>query len=146
MHDESDAPPIEVKESPKKLSQNERIMAAMLLAAMFALCCATSLTAISTEHETDSIRPEMQALAEEGKPEAVLWVGEHSTTPDISFGDKLQAAAETGHPESMYRYALFMGYRGQPDEKQAWMQKAADAGYPQAVLIMHNKNAISATR
>lgn len=140
MHDQTDLPPAMAQDTgPRKLSRNEKVMAAMLLAAIVALGVASSLRAISSNQEVESIRPEMEALADRGEPEAVLWVAEHSIEPDVSLGEKLKAAAETGHPESMYRFALFLGYRNLPDDKYTWMQKAADTGYPQAVLIMHNR-------
>lgn len=138
MHDETPAKTQEA--APRKLSRNERIMAGMLLAAIIALGAASGMTASTSDREAELIRPEMKALADKGKPEAVLWVAEHSNTPDVDLGEKLKAAAETGHPESMYRYALFLGYRNLADDKYTWMQRAADVGYPQAVLVMHNRN------
>jgi len=138
MHDETDEPPV-IEASQRKLTNNERILVALFLGVAAILGVSHSLSAVSKKSEVDAIREEMQVLADAGQPEAFLWVSKNVDARDVHYAEKLKAAAETGHPESVYRYALFLGFRSQPLERDAWMRKAAEVGYPQAVTIMHNK-------
>lgn len=110
MHDETDEPPV-IEASQRKLTNNERILVALFLGVAAILGVSHSLSAVSKKSEVDAIREEMQVLADAGQPEAFLWVSKNVDARDVHYAEKLKAAAETGHPESMYRYALFLGFK-----------------------------------
>lgn len=92
----------------------------------------------ANNHDRDVIEPQMAQLVAQGKPEAVLWMIKH----DKSFYEKeaarnfpaLRAAAETGHPESMYAYARVLQYLHDDAGAKVFMARAKDAGFPAALL------------
>lgn len=92
----------------------------------------------ANNHDRDMLEPQMPQLVAQGKPEAVLWMMKHNQ----SFYEKelasnfpaLRAAAETGHPESMYAYARVLQYLHDDAGANVFMARAKDAGFPAALL------------
>lgn len=136
MKNETDIAPAAEDKKPK-LSKNERFFAILFVAGGLILAASHTSTAVLKKLQVDEIRDEMQGLADAGKPEAILWVLKNVDSSEVNLAERLKTAAETGHPESMYRYALFLGFRRQLAERDTWMRKAAAVGYPQAVTIIH---------
>lgn len=125
-------------DAPKpKMSKNERLLAVLFVVGCLIMAASHTFTAVLQKSEVDEIRDEMKVLADAGQPEAILWVLKNTDSSETKLDEQLRVAAETGHPESMYIYALFLGFRSQPVEREIWMKKAAAVGYPKAVTIMH---------
>lgn len=87
-------------------------------------------------HRNALIRPAMSALAEQGKPDAVVWMMEHdagfaSADPQFSA---LRKAADSGHPQSMYLYSKVLKWQHDELAAQNMLAKAAEQGFPPAVL------------
>lgn len=85
----------------------------------------------------DEMRPVMKKLADEGKPAAVVWMFKHDYEgAKFSGFEALADAALTGDPESMWAYGVVQIDLGRIAVAEAWIAKAADAGYPDAVKYM----------
>ena len=79
----------------------------------------------------------MEAAAEAGSPDAMVWVGYRMAQGADGYPWKpnsgllmVQDAARTGHAEAMYTLGLIYseGPMADPAQAEEWMRKAADAG------------------
>ena len=91
-------------------------------------------------HNRDMLHSQMSQLAAEGKPDAVVWMIKNDSDfrSDTSYA-ALRAAAESGHPESMFLYSRVLKYQNNDKGAQEYVARAAAEGYPDAVLAVANK-------
>jgi hypothetical protein len=80
--------------------------------------------------QSEKIRPVMVAAAEQGKPEAILWVFKHA---DNDYA-KLKVAVDKGQPESMWLYSQYLRSQGDPAAADQLRDKAAEQGFVDAIL------------
>lgn len=91
-------------------------------------------------HDRGLLEPKMAQLATQGKAEAVVWMYKHGDrsfykNDEASSFPALHAAAETGHPESLYLYAQALRYIHDDAGCKLYLDRAADAGFPAALLV-----------
>lgn len=124
----------------KKITKSEWAMLVFLVAIFLISACGPKITEYLNDWQRSLIKPQMIALAEEGKPDAVLWVmqyvPESRSTKDL---EHLKAFAEQGHAESMFRYSNYLFRSKDEAAGLAMLQKAADAGNPNAVRALHER-------
>lgn len=141
MFDEPDSPVLAAADTKGNhamtVASSAKVICVLALIAIW--CAATSYCAYKKVSEMELIRPQMLALAEQGRPEAVLWLMDHPGKGDVQKLDALRAAAETAHPESMYRYSVSLAYAGSHEESYLWLRKSAEQGFPAAVIALHKK-------
>lgn len=125
----------------KKITKPEWALLALLAIIFLISACGPKITEYLNDWQRSLIKSQMVALAEQGKPDAVLWVMQYvpeSRSPkDL---EHLKAFAEHGHAESMYRYSNYLFYSKDEAAGLAMLQKAADAGNPNAVRALHERN------
>jgi TPR repeat protein len=90
--------------------------------------------------DRSQIKSQMAALSEQGKPDAFLWVIQY--VPELRSPkdvERLKVFAEQGHPESMYRFSNYLHYSKDEAASLAMLQKAAEAGNPNAVMALQER-------
>jgi hypothetical protein len=90
--------------------------------------------AASPDNYRLAIRPAMVAAAEQGRPEAVLWIFKHTnkffTVEDYA---KLKVAVDQGQPESMWLYSQYLRKHGDTAGADQLRARAAEKGFVDAI-------------
>lgn len=121
------------KRPPEKLTKGEKFGLIGLGVLALLMYSAKFVQSYIDQQLIDEIKPQMQVLADQGKPEAVIWIAKNNKVDDQAVYDKIKLAAEQGHIESMYLYGKYLGYKKDADGSEAWIKKAAAEGFPEAV-------------
>lgn len=121
--------------NPAKKRDLAIFSAAILALALVGFGCKPVAQYFIHNHERDVLLPQMSALAEQGKPEAVIWMLKNSSSAlSAKQIAVLQQAAEKGHPQSMFLYARALQIMNDAVGAKTWFERAAGEGYPEAIL------------
>jgi hypothetical protein len=83
-----------------------------------------------TQAHNEKIRPLMAVAAEQGKPEAVLWMFKH----DNRDYAKLKVAVDQGQPESLWLYSQYLRTQGDAAGADQLRVEAAEQGFADAIV------------
>lgn len=115
-------------------------LAGVLFAALLVLIVkgADWASDFNERRQDERIRPTMTALAEQGKPEAVIWMLEHTQsewpTPARLFFPKLSGLADKGDPEAVvWMLSRNAEYWSKADFEP--LRKAAETGHPKSMYF-----------
>jgi hypothetical protein len=124
----------------KKITKPEWAMLIFLGAIFFIGTQGSKIDAYFQDWQRSLIQSDMVALAEQGKPDAILWVIDY--VPDLRTPqdvEKIKSLADQGHAESMFRYSNYLSRKKDDAGSLAMLQKAADAGNPKAVMALYER-------
>lgn len=111
-----------------------------IITSMFGLIVFLTNDAARIKEERKAIQSEMLSLAEQGKPQALLWAATRYTRLAEEADAQLKQAAELGSPEAMYLYGRKLERNGDSVAALAWYQKSASEGYIKAVMKILAEN------
>lgn len=91
-------------------------------------------------NDRKAVDAQMVQLADQGKPEALLWAAtQHSLTAEKA-DSQLKQAAEMGNPQAMFAYGRHIEGNGDSGAALPWYEKSAAEGYRPAVEMLYFKN------
>lgn len=85
----------------------------------------------------DSLKPKMEALADQGQDEASLWMMRHYWATNKQ---RLAPLAAKGNAEAMFQQGLVQLYSGDKDAGMRWIEKSAAVGYVDAIQYIDRQN------
>lgn len=95
----------------------------------------------SRHRQSSDMRARMQALADAGKDDAVLWIAKHSVKrEDTRARDRLAALANKGNAEAVFVQGVLRIWDGDKVAGLQLVQRAANEGVPDAVRYIQQEH------
>lgn len=83
--------------------------------------------------DADSLKPKMEALANQDQDEAALWMMKHYWAANKQ---RLAPLAAKGNPEAMFQQGLLQMRSGDKGGGIRWVEKSAAVGYVEAIQYL----------